>query len=104
MLNEQGWLLSVALFLPLLGAGLIAAMPARADALVKRMGVVWTGLSFAVVAVITAGFRFGDAGSLQYETTVGWIDAIGARYHLGIDGISLPLFFLTYLLKFQCEI
>ncbi len=104
MLNEQGWLLSVALFLPILGAGLIAVMPSRADALVKRVGVVWTGLSFAVVAVITAGFQFGDAGSLQYQTTVNWIDAIGARYHLALDGISLPLFFLTYLLTFLCAI
>lgn len=104
MLNEQGWLLSVALFLPLVGAGLLTVMPSQADALVKRTAVVWTGLSFAVVAVITAGFDFGDSATLQYETTVGWIDAIGARYHLGIDGISVPLFFLTYLLTFLCAI
>ena len=104
MLNEQGWLLSVALFLPLAGAALLTVMPSGRDALVKRTAVVWTGLSFAVVAVITAGFNFHDAGTLQYETTVGWIGAIGARYHLGIDGISVPLFFLTYLLTFLCAI
>ncbi len=93
MLNDQGWLLTVALFLPLVGAGLLTVMPSGAHALLKRTAVVWTGLSFAVVAVITAGFDFRDAGTLQYETTVNWIDAIGARYHLGIDGISVPLFF-----------
>ncbi len=104
MLNEQEWLLTVALFLPLVGAGLLVMMPAGADALVKRTAVVITGISFAVVAVITAGFDFRDAGALQYETTVTWIDAIGARFHLGIDGISMPLFFLTYLLTFLCAI
>ncbi|MBN2623138.1 MAG: NADH-quinone oxidoreductase subunit M [Acidimicrobiales bacterium] len=103
-MNDQGWLLTVALFLPLAGAGLMAVMPSRADVLIRRTAVVLTGLAFAVVVVITAGFDFGDAGALQYETTVGWIDAIGARYHLGIDGISLPLFFLTYLLTFLCAI
>ena len=104
MLNEQGWLLTVALFLPLVGAGLLTVMPSGAHALIKRAAVGLTGLSFAVVAVITAGFDFGDAGTLQYETIVPWIDAIGARYHLGIDGISVPLFFLTYLLTFLCAI
>ncbi len=104
MLNEQGWLLTVALFLPLLGAGVLMVLPSQADQLIKRAGVVLTGLSFAVVAVITAGFDFDNAGALQYESTANWIEAIGARFHLGIDGISLPLFFLTYLLTFLCAI
>ena len=104
MLNEQGWLLTVALFLPILGAGVLAAMPAAKEQLIKRTAVVWTGFSFVVVAVITAGFDFNRTGDLQYETNVGWIDSIGAGYHLGIDGISVPLFFLTYLLTFLCAI
>lgn len=104
MLNEQGWLLTVALFMPILGAGILAVMPAANDQLVKRTAVVWTGVSFAIVAVITAGFDFGNAGVLQYETKVSWIESIGAGYHLGIDGISIPLFFLTYLLTFLCAI
>ena len=29
---------------------------------------------------------------------------IGARYHVGIDGISLPLYLLTFLLSFLCAI
>jgi NADH-quinone oxidoreductase subunit M len=35
---------------------------------------------------------------------VRWIDAIGARYHVGIDGISMPLYVLTFLLSFLCAI
>ena len=35
---------------------------------------------------------------------VRWIPAIGARYHVGIDGISLPLYVLTFLLSFLCAI
>ena len=33
-----------------------------------------------------------------------WIPAIGVRYHVGIDGISLPLYVLTFLLSFLCAI
>jgi NADH-quinone oxidoreductase subunit M len=104
MLNEQGWLLTVALFLPLLGAAVLLLIPAAADRLIKRAAVVLTGVSFAAAALVTAGFDFGAGGEIQYETTVTWIEAIGARYHLGIDGISVPLFFLTYLLTFLCAI
>ena len=35
---------------------------------------------------------------------VRWIPVIGARYHVGIDGIWLPLYLLTFLLSFLCAI
>ncbi len=40
---------------------------------------------------IAIGFDYGAPG-LQYVLNVSWIPVIGARYHVGIDGISLPLF------------
>ena len=41
---------------------------------------------------------------LQFELDARWIPAISARYHVGIDGISLPLFVLTFALSFLCAI
>src|SRR5207253_10768953 len=38
------------------------------------------------------------------QLDVSWITALGARYHVGIDGISLPLYVLTFLLSFLCAI
>jgi NADH-quinone oxidoreductase subunit M len=99
-----GWALSVAVFLPLVGAGLLTLMPARMDREIRYAAVAISAVGFALVAAITAGFDFGNAGELQYETNVGWIDAINARYHIGLDGISMPLFFLTYLLILLCAI
>ncbi len=104
MLNEQGWLLSVALFLPLVGAGLIAMLPAGAERQAKLAGVAVTGVAFALVAVVTGGFDFSNTGELQYLTDVTWISAIGAKYKIALDGISVPLFFVTYLLTFLCAI
>jgi hypothetical protein len=75
MLNEQGWLLTVALFLPVAGAAVLAAMPAQAEQTIKRVAVAITGVGFALAAVIAAGFDYGASAS--------WINAIGARYHLG---------------------
>ncbi|MDQ3931498.1 MAG: NADH-quinone oxidoreductase subunit M [Actinomycetota bacterium] len=96
--------LTVALAIPLLGAGGIALLPGRADRAIRLAAVIVTGLAFAVVVVITATFDFSRAGELQFEVNTAWIEAIRTRYHLGIDGISLPLFFLTYLLTFLSAI
>ncbi len=104
MLNEQGWLLSLALFFPVIGAAIIVAMPSEAERTVKRVGVVLTGITLALSTVIAFGFDYSSGDRLQFETVVPWIDAIGARYHLGIDGISMPLFYLTGLLTFLCAI
>ena len=41
---------------------------------------------------------------LQFVLDVDWIAAIGARFHVGIDGISMPLYVLTFLLSFLCAI
>ncbi len=102
--NTAGWALVVALFLPLVGAGLLVLMPASKDAQIRRAAVAITAVSFAVVAAVTASFDFSRAGELQFTTDVAWITAIDARFSLGIDGISLPLFFLTSLLSLLCAI
>ncbi|MCC5948777.1 MAG: NADH-quinone oxidoreductase subunit M [Nitriliruptoraceae bacterium] len=102
--NTAGWALVVALFLPLVGAGLLSLMPAAMDQQIRRAAVVITTVAFALVAVITASFDYGRSGELQFTTDVSWITAIDARFSLGMDGISLPLFFLTYLLPVLCAI
>jgi NADH-quinone oxidoreductase subunit M len=101
---SSGWALVVALFLPLVGAGALTLLPASRDKEIRRAGVVITGVAFALVVAITAAFDYGRSGELQFTTNVAWIDAINARFILGIDGISLPLFFFTYLLTFLCAI
>ncbi|MEX2328349.1 MAG: hypothetical protein WD575_01355, partial [Nitriliruptoraceae bacterium] len=96
--NTASWALVVALFLPLAGAGLIALLPGDLDRMIRRTAVWLTGVPFALVVAIAAGFDYSRSGELQFVTDVPWIPAINARFELGIDGISMPLFFLTYLL------
>jgi NADH-quinone oxidoreductase subunit M len=102
--NTASWALVTALLLPLIGAGVLAIMPSAMDRMIRRAAVVITGVAFAVVIAITAGFDYARSGELQFVTDVSWITAINARFEIGIDGISLPLFFLTYLLTFLCAI
>jgi NADH-quinone oxidoreductase subunit M len=102
--NTAGWALIAALALPLVGAALMLFIPSSADRTIRRFAVVVTGVAFALVTVLTASFDYGRSGELQFVTDVAWIEAINARFHLAIDGISIPLFFLSYLLPFLCAI
>lgn len=102
--NTAGWALVVALFLPLAGAGALSLMPASMDREIRRAAVAITAVGFALVVAITASFDFTRSGELQFTTDVPWITAIDARFAVGMDGISLPLFFLTSLLTLLCAI
>ena len=64
---------------------------------------MFTGAALVFAIAITFGFDYGTSG-LQFQLDVPWIPAIDARYHVGIDGISLPLFELTFVLSFLCAI
>ena len=52
-----------------------------------------------VCRVTASVARNGASGAeFRFEENISWIGAIGARYHLGVDGISLWLVLLTTLL------
>ena len=96
--------ISIATFLPLLGALVIALMPKEKDRMVRGLGIVFTAAAMVVAIALAIDFNYGSASGLQFELNAKWIPAIGARYHVGIDGISLPLWVLTFVLSFLCAI
>ncbi|MEX0826086.1 MAG: NADH-quinone oxidoreductase subunit M [Acidimicrobiia bacterium] len=95
---DDGWGLSLIVFLPLAGAGLILLLPKAQEALIKLVGLASALLSFAASVVAILRFDFGAAEQFQFGTDLSWISAIGSRYHIGIDGISLPLLVLSTLM------
>jgi NADH-quinone oxidoreductase subunit M len=100
----EDWAISIATFLPLVGALVIAFTPRERDRLVRSLGVFFTAAALIVGVAIAVGFDYGAGHALQFEVSTRWIPVIGARYHVGIDGISLPLYVLTLALSFLCAI
>lgn len=96
----QQHLLTILILLPVLGALVAVAysfVPARKESAYRWIALVSTLATFAASLFLIQGV---DAGSKDFrfvEDTV-WIGSIGARYHLGVDGISLWLVLLTTLL------
>jgi NADH-quinone oxidoreductase subunit M len=100
----QDWGITITTFLPIAGALVILLVPKEKDKMIRGLGVVVTALAFIGAVAIAGQFDYGRSGELQFVKNVEWIPVIGARFHVGIDGISMPLFVLTYLLGLLCAI
>ena len=96
------WAVSLAVFLPAVGAIAVALTPPTAERAAKTLAMVFSGAALAVGIAMLFGFHPGTG--LQFAVDLRWIPAIGARYHVGVDGISLPLLELTLLLSFLCAV
>jgi NADH-quinone oxidoreductase subunit M len=100
----QQWAITITTFLPIAGAVVVLLVPSEKDRMIRGLGVLTTALAFIGSVAIAIGFDYGRSGELQFVQNASWIPVIGARYHVGIDGISLPLFVLTFLLGLLCAI
>jgi NADH-quinone oxidoreductase subunit M len=92
---DNGWGLSLIVFLPLAGALVLTAIPKTNERAVKQGALLVVLAAFALSLVAVARFDYGDAGGYQFDTSLSWISAISANYHIGVDGISLPLLVLS---------
>ncbi|TDD91410.1 NADH-quinone oxidoreductase subunit M [Actinomadura darangshiensis] len=92
-------MLALVIFLPLAVACALPAVPGRAVAW------TWIGaavLDLALVAAMWVGH--GTGGGVSFETNVRWIPSVRAGYHVGVDGLSLPLLALTAVLFAACAV
>jgi NADH-quinone oxidoreductase subunit M len=90
-------LLSAILFTPLLGAVTLLFVPREATLLHRVIGNFFGVLGFVVSLRMMLHF---PSGSRDYDCkeAVEWIPSIGAKYSLGVDGISMLLVMLATLL------
>ena len=85
--------LSILIFWPLLLAVLGGIAPRAVAPLFALVGAL-VPLGYAVIMLTD----FDPGGGLQYVTDDTWIDELGIRYTLGVDGLNLWLVGLTALL------
>ncbi len=98
------WALSLAIFLPVVGALVVLAIPKANEGAQKATALLFTGATAAVGVYLLAAFDYGATARLQFEVDLRWIDVINSRYHVGIDGISLPLLALSIGISLLCVI
>ncbi|MBI1879449.1 MAG: NADH-quinone oxidoreductase subunit M [Chloroflexi bacterium] len=88
--------LSLITFIPLLGAIIIMLIPSAQENLIKNLSIVVSLVPLILSLVLW--YFYNDSGDYFAVEDAAWIPAIGVRYHMGVDGLSLPLVVLTTLL------
>ncbi len=92
-------LLSLIVFTPLVGVLAVMMMPRDAKDAMRTVAAVATFVPLVLATWLWwqydpsgVGYQFIEQGS--------WIAALGVEYHVGVDGLSIPLIWLSTLLLF----
>ncbi len=96
--------LSLILWLPLAGAVVLLFVPRERVETIRLVAFATSLVTFGVSLGAILAFDRSHAGVMQFVEQRPWIPSIGASYHLGVDGLSLPLVVLTTLLTLLCVI
>jgi NADH-quinone oxidoreductase subunit M len=92
-------LLTVVVFLPLLGAIALAFLPGGEARQHRAVAFATSLLTFALSIGLWTGFDSSSAAAeFQFEQMVPWMPTLGIGYHVGLDGVALLLVMLTTVL------
>jgi NADH-quinone oxidoreductase subunit M len=98
----DSWTLPLTVALPLLGVGVMSCISRGNE---RAHKVIATSISFLTLALgvyILARFDYGNSETPQFNVDHLWISALNARFHVFVDGISLPLLALSMLTTALC--
>jgi NADH-quinone oxidoreductase subunit M len=90
-------MLSTVIFVPLIGALFLLFVGRDRANLIRTLATVFSAVPLLVLSYLALTFNYGIPG-FQFQENLSWVPALGIKYHLGIDGIALPLLLLTALL------
>ena len=96
--------LSLILWVPVAGAAALLFVSPDRVGMIRRVALAASLLAFAASLAAGLAFDRAHAGVMQFVEVRPWIPSIGVTYHLGADGLSLPLVVLTTLLTVLCVI
>ena len=91
---QDSGLLSLLVWLPIVGGLVVLALGESRVALGRWVALVTSLVALALSVPLYQRFDTSTA-SFQFVEQLPWIPAFNATYHLGVDGISLPLILLT---------
>jgi NADH-quinone oxidoreductase subunit M len=88
-------ILSLSIWVPILAGVLVLALGSDQRAgLTRWLALLGSIAGFLVTLPLYTRFDFGDGG-FQFQEGYNWIPSFNIHYHLGVDGIAVPLILLT---------
>jgi NADH-quinone oxidoreductase subunit M len=98
------WVLTLTIFVPAAGAAICMLWPKADETGVKVVALLTSLVALGLGVYVFAHFDYNHTSVLQMSVNRGWIDVIQSRYHVGVDGLSLPLMGLTLFIVPACII
>ena len=92
------YLVTLITFVPLVGAILVALLPKENVKAIKWTALLVSLIPLLLSVILWYSYAPDKAGGMAFEEIYEWIPALGVRYHIGVDGLSIPFVFLTALL------
>lgn len=84
------------IYLPMLTAGVLIAVPAGARTLARGVGVASGALLMAGSAWVFVAFdHSAGAATFQMVKVYPWLESVGIDFRLGVDGVAAPMILLT---------
>lgn len=87
-------LLSLIIWLPIVAAFAILALGPNREGLVKLLALVTSVVTMLISLPLWLHFDSSTA-DMQFVEKFAWISSLNINYHLGVDGIAMPLVILT---------
>jgi len=87
-------ILSWLIWLPIAGGAVLLVMDAMGNTGSRQLALLLAIVTFVLSFQLYTNFDATTA-VMQYQENIPWISTFSANYHLGIDGISMPLIILT---------
>ncbi len=94
-------LLTLMIFVPLVGMAVILCLPSRAHGAIRWTAVAATVPPLLYSVRLLAAFD-PSAPGYQFVERASWIPPFGIEYFVGVDGLSITMVLLTALLCFLC--
>ncbi len=88
-------LVSLLIWLPAFGAiPVLASRGKNKDAIARWISLLIAVISLVVCVILALQFNT-DMPGMQFQDRLAWMPALHINYHVGVDGVSLPLVILT---------
>ncbi|MFQ5559174.1 MAG: NADH-quinone oxidoreductase subunit M [Nitrospinota bacterium] len=94
-------LLSALILLPIVGSFIILLINSENKDLIKGVAFATTLITFLISIPLFTHFD-SNLWEMQFVEKYKWIEQFGANYHVGVDGLSMPLVVMTTFLTFLC--
>jgi len=92
-------ILSFMTFVPLVGAIVLLFLPKDSLGAIRWTSVFFTFVPFIASLFLLANYDYSTS-AIQFVERHTWFPAVNITYYMGVDGLSVPMLFLTALLSF----